>query len=65
MTLIPIALAAADQAVLDAASTTANALTENVMGALTANLPVIVTTGAAVLVIFFVWRLVKRFIGGR
>jgi len=36
---------------------------ENLLGVLTTNLPQIVIVGVAVLAIFFIWKLFRRFIG--
>lgn len=50
----------------DIASTTGamtSTIKENLMGVLTTNLPTIVIVGVAVLSIFFIWKLFRRFIG--
>jgi heme/copper-type cytochrome/quinol oxidase subunit 2 len=60
-----VAQAAADQDVLDVASTTANALKDNILGVLSANIGTILTVGISVLAIYFIWRFGKRMIGGR
>ncbi|GEM_PF-1207865 len=52
----------------DVASTTASVVTtmkENLVGVITANIANIVIVAVLVLSITFVWRLAKRFIGGR
>lgn len=58
-------LAAADQTVLDAASTTATTIKENVSGAITANIDVILITGVLILTIVVIWKFAKRFVSGR
>lgn len=55
--------AAADQDVLDAASSTAATLKDNAMGAVTANLPVLIITGVLIVSVLIIWRLFKRFTG--
>jgi len=59
------ALAAADQEVLDLASSTVGALKDNVMGVFTQYLPVIIGVVAAILAITFIIRFFRKQVVGR
>lgn len=59
------ALAAADQEVLDMASSTIGSLKDNIMGVLTANLPLIIGVVGAVLALTFIIRFFRKQIVGR
>lgn len=63
--LIPLAQAAADSEVISLATSTAQTLVDNIMGALTAILPIAVLAGAAVMAVWFTVRFVKGIIKGR
>jgi uncharacterized membrane protein len=55
--------AAVDTDVASLTSAMTNTTKENLMGVLTTNLPTVVIVGVAVLAIFFIWKLFRRFIG--
>jgi len=57
------AYAAVDSDVAALTSSMASTTKENLLGVLTTNLPQIVIVGVAVLAIFFIWKLFRRFIG--
>lgn len=57
--------AAADQDVIDAATTTASTMKENLTGAIIPSLPYLIAAGILVLAIVVVWRLGKSFVRGR
>jgi hypothetical protein len=54
--------AAADADVLAAGSSAATTIKENVMGVLTANIPVILIAGVFILSVMVIWRMGKRFV---
>lgn len=60
-----VAFAAADQDVIDAATSTATTMKENLVDSISAALPIVIIAGVLVLAIFVVWRLGRRFVGGR
>jgi len=55
--------AAADQTVLDAATTTAQTISDNLTAAVSGALPIVVVPGIFIVVIIVVWRLGRRFVG--
>lgn len=63
--LVEVAEAAADAGVVSLASDIATTTKDTVMGVLTANAPSMILVGVAIFSIFLVWRLLKRFTGGR
>ena len=54
--------AAADEDVLGAGATMAQTIQDNVMGVLSANLPVIILAGVFILSVTVIWRMGKRFV---
>lgn len=61
--MIKYALAAADAEILGMASSTVTSLKDNILGVLTDAAPTIAIIFAAVTVLFFVFKLVRRAIG--
>jgi len=61
--MIKYALAAADAEIAAMASTTVATLKENILGVLTDAVPTIAIIFAAVTILFFVFKLVRRAIG--
>lgn len=63
--IAPVAFAAADADVINAATTTATTMKENIVGAIIPSLPLVIAAGILILAVMVVWRLGKRFVGGR
>ena len=63
--LILMANAAADADVVALATTTATTLKENILGALTAILPIALLVGVSIIAVYFAWNFVKRMARGR
>jgi len=63
MALPLITHAEADQVVVNAATSTAQTLVDNVTGAVVAILPTAALLGSLIIGVFVVWRIVKRFLG--
>jgi len=47
------------------ATTTATTLKENILGALTAILPIALLVGVSIIAVYFAWNFVKRMARGR
>ena len=62
---LPYAYGVVDTDIAAMATSTVATLKENLLGVLTTNLPAIILVGVAILAIALIWRLVKRFSGGR
>lgn len=58
------ASAAADADLLALGTTVSTTMGDNITGVLTAELPAILVIGLGVLIIFFMWRFVKKMIKG-
>jgi len=63
--LVLMANAAADADVVALATTTATTLKENILGALTAILPIALLVGVSIIAVYFAWNFVKRMARGR
>jgi len=66
MFILPyLAHAVADTDLTSMASSIATTAKENMLAVLTGNVPTLIIIGLSILAVFFIWRLIKKFVGGR